>query len=420
MHLALVGTNHKQSPLKVRERLAITGDDLPGTLQRLHHTEGIRECLIISTCNRTEVIAVFDPQTFHSQKIVDFLARESQLPLEELKEYIYCYLNKEAVQHLFEVACGADSMILGETQIFGQVKDGYNAAVAAETTGPLLHKLMHTTFHVAKRIRTQTSIGEGTLSVSQIACDLAEKIFAHLSRQTVLLIGAGENAELAARIMWDRGVTHMVIANRTRERAETIAKQLNAVVASFDDLPQALHGADIVITSTSAARPILTAEVVQPVLARRHRPLFIIDMAVPRDVDPQVNELEDVFVYDIDELGRQVEANQAHRQAERLRCCHMIEADTQKFMEWYASFKATPTIKEIQQQVENIRLGEMESLRDRLTPEDLALVDMATKRMASKILAPSILHVKDAAKKPDSKKVIDFIRNILGLHREIT
>ncbi|MHA1570045.1 MAG: glutamyl-tRNA reductase [Alphaproteobacteria bacterium] len=420
MHLALVGTNHKQSPLNVRERLAITGDDLPGALQRLRRTEGIRECLIISTCNRTEVVAVFDPQTFHSQKLADFMARESRLPHEELQDYLYRYLNKEAVQHLFEVACGADSMILGETQVFGQVKDGYSAAVAAETAGPLLHKLMHTTFRVTKRLRSQTSIGEGTLSVSQIACDLAEKIFAHLSRQSVLLIGAGENAEMAARLLRERGVTQMVIANRTPERAAAMAKNLSASSVPFDDLSQALEEADIVIASTGAKQPILTLERIQPVLARRRKPLFIIDMAVPRDVDPQVNELEGVFVYDIDELGRQVEVNQRQRQTERQRCCQMIETETEKFMEWYASFKATPTIKEIQQQVENIRLGELEALRDQLTPEDLALVDTATKRMTSKILAPSILHVKDAAKKPDSKKVIDIIRNILGLHGEIT
>jgi glutamyl-tRNA reductase len=417
MHLALIGANYRSSSLNIRECMAIAPEKLAGALERLRRIDGVEECLLLSTCNRTEAVVFFATGELEPDRIIAYLAQESGLDEATLRPALYGHVNEAAVAHLFEVASGLDSMVLGETQILGQVKTAYSAAVAAGATGPRLNRLMHIAFRVAKRIRTETDIGKGTLSVSQAACDLAAKIFSDLRARAVLLIGAGEVAELAAQILRERGVARLTIANRTRERAEALAAQLGgASIAPFEKLLDAVAQADIVIASVGAPEPILRTADLRPLVARRRSPLFMIDLAVPRNIEPSANDLEGVFVYDIDELGRQVEANQARREAERARCRAMIEAGTAAFREWSAHFKVSPTIKELQQQLEGLRAAEIERLRDNLEPAQYVLVEDATRRLMTKILAHPILHVKDAAKSEDAGKVIAFIRDILGLH----
>lgn len=402
----------------MRERLALGGDVLSGALDRLHGCEGVEQCLILSTCNRTEVMAIFEQQEFRPGVLLDFLAREGGYVDGDLREVSYSHLNRDAVSHLFQVASGLDSMVLGETQILGQVKQAFGSAVEMETTGALLNRLMHATFTAAKRVRTESGINEGTLSVSQVACDLAAKIFSNLSERTVLLVGAGETAELTARILRERGVCRMMIANRTVSRAETLARCMDARVVPLSDLGSALEEADIVISSTASPEPLLTREMLEPVLGRRSRPMLIVDLAVPRDVESAVQKLDGAFVYDMDDLGRQVEINQHRREARRGECRSIIEEEVESFMQWHATFKVEPTIKELQQRLEEIRLREMSSLREQLSPEDLILVDEATRHMMKKVLVHPILHVKDAATRPDSGKVIGLIRDILGLKGE--
>ncbi len=418
MRLVLVGTNHMRSPMEFRESLSLSAEALPGALRDLYRIDGVGECLILSTCNRTEVVALFEAHSHQPGRIIDFLAKLSGYSKDKVKEYTYNYMNEETVRHVFRVAGGLNSMVLGETQILGQVKDAYRAAVDAKTAGPVINKLMHTCFQSAKRVRTQTAIGEGTLSVAKVACDLAEKIYEDLAERRVLIIGAGENAELTARILRKKKVRQIRIANRTRTRAEKLARVFDAEVGDFQNLVEELQKADVVISSTAAETLILGVDDIRQVLVDRDRPLFLVDLAIPRDIDPAVASLEGVLLYDIDELGDLVAANKKKRQEECERAEEIVAEDTHAFMEWHSQFKVTPTIKELQQRVERIRRKEIEGLRDLLDDEALEAVDAATQRMARRMLAHPIICVKDVATKPDSGKMIDFFQDVFGLEKE--
>ncbi|MDP8255797.1 MAG: glutamyl-tRNA reductase [Candidatus Alcyoniella australis] len=418
VRVALVGANHRCSSLGVREQLAFPSPRLGDALRALHACDEIAECLILSTCNRTELLAAFKPELFNAQRLSSFLAEQSGLAQLQVCDSTYTYLNGQAVSHLFEVASGLDSMVLGETQILGQLKDAYRAAVEAQTTGPLLNKLMHITFRVAKRVRSETGIGRGSLSVSQVACDLAAKIFLHLEQCRVLLIGAGENAELAARILRDRGVQRLTILNRTLQRAQELANRLDAEAGDLQQLDAALCETDIVISSTGSPQPLLGCEQIARASAKRRRPLFLIDMAVPRDIEPGVESIEGVFLYDIDDLGRQVEANLATRKDERRHAMQLIASDTERFAQWHMQFKVTPTIKQLQQTLESIRMDELEKIGAQLSPEVMELVDGTTRRMTKRMLAHPILHVKNAARQPNAAKLIQLVREIMGLPEE--
>ena len=417
MRLILVGTNHMRSPMEFRERLSFSGDKLNEALRDLYWVEGVGECLILSTCNRTEFLALFEAHSYKPGRIIDFVAELSGYSPEKVKEYTYYHKNEETARHIFRVAGGLNSMVLGETQILGQVKDAYRAAVKAKTSGPVLNKLMHTCFQTAKRVRSETAIGEGTLSVAKVACDLAEKVYEDLADRRVLIIGAGENSELTARILRKKNVRRIRIANRTRERAERLAKQFDAEVGDFGNLIGELKDADIIISSTAAQDYILSVDDVRQVTKDRDRPLFLVDLAVPRDFDPKISSIEGVLLYDIDELGELVAANRKKREAECEKAEEIIAEDTKRFMEWHSQFKVTPTIKELQQRIERIRRKEVEGLRSILDDEAWEQVNAATLRMARRMLAHPIICVKDVATKPDSGKMIDFIHDVFGLEK---
>jgi glutamyl-tRNA reductase len=418
MFLGVVGLNHKTAPVAVRERLAFAGDALLGLLSRLASIRGIGECCVLSTCNRTEFYLAPEDGNVWSRD--DLLARLDELPdlrVPEFAPYLYVLTDGDAVEHLFAVTSGLDSMVVGETQIACQVKDAFSAACDVKSNGALLNRLFHQALETGKKVRSQTKISEGSLSVSLLACDLARKIFSKLSDKTALLVGAGETAELTARHLKDRGVGKILVANRTLAKAEALAKEFGGEAVALDDLPRRLADADVVIAQTSATDPVVRADDVRRALAHRHgRSIFLIDLGVPRDVDPAVSGLSDVFLYDLDDLGKMVEENRRLRAEEMERARKIVEGDARRYEAWTRERLASPTIAELQAVVEEIRKGELARLEGRLSPEDMEAIHRATRAMMAKVLSHPIMHLKDATTKSETAKLIDHIRDILGLH----
>lgn len=420
MFLGMIGISHKTAPVKVRERLAFDGDALYDLLSRLSGINGVRECCVLSTCNRTEFYLVPDRDNDWSQPdLVKVLDAEPKLGLNDLEPYLYVKVDGAAVNHLFEVTAGMDSMVVGETQIACQVKDAFTAAVDQNTNGTILNRLFHQAMETGKKVRSQTQIGEGSLSVSALACDLTKKIFSRLEDKTALLIGAGETAELTARHLLDRGIGRIVVANRTLEKAEQLTARLGGRAVSLDKLEETLTEVDVVVTSTSTTEPLLTLKLVQKaVLGRKRRPLFLIDLGVPRDVDARVDEIPEVFRYDMDDLQRMVSENRRLRAEEIDQARELVQKDAQRFLDWTRERHATPTIVQLQQLFEHTRRRELERLEGKLSPTEMEAVNTATQAMMKKILSHPIMHLKDAAKKDESSRLIQTIRDILGLHEE--
>lgn len=418
MHLAVVGLNHKTASVNIREKVAFTPEDVERALSSLSAQDCICESLILSTCNRTEIYTVFTEGCFDPDVLREFVAEFNEVNSEELNPHLYQLANQEAVEHLFRVISGLDSMVIGENQIASQAKQAYRYATIVKATGPILNKLFHIGFRVGKKVRTQTGIGTGSLSVSQVACDLAEKIFKHLSERSVLLVGAGENGELTAKTLKQRGVTDLLITNRTYEKAVTLAEKMYAEPIRFSELGNALAKVDIVISSTGASEAVLTHDIVEAAVAKRHLPLFMIDVAIPRDIDPTVDDLDNVFLYDMDALANIVSKSKDRRSEEAHKAKRIIADEVARFMQWHMGQKATPTILELQDTVETIRRGEMEKLRGRLDEKTFQLFEEATRAMMSKVLHPQITSLRKVAQKGDQGGILRTIRKALGLGEE--
>jgi glutamyl-tRNA reductase len=341
--ILLVGVNHTSAPLAIREKLALTGG-YEEPLRRLAAIPGCREYYLLSTCNRVELLLVAEPSPQLEDDLINFLFG-GQVPPEKCREYIYIYHDEQAVHHLFMVASSLDSMIIGEAQILGQLKEAYRHASRQQSTGPLLNRLLHKSFSVAKRVRSETGIGSSAVSISYAAVQLAKKIFGGLHDKKVLLVGAGEMAELAAEHLVGQGVDEVVVANRTLSRAVELAKRFNGTAVSLEELVLQLERVDIMISSTGASGIILHRDQVRPVMrVRRNKPLFFIDIAVPRDLDPGLNDLENVFVYDIDDLTSVVELNKSEREKEAVKAGRIVSEEVLKFQSWYKGMEVTPTI----------------------------------------------------------------------------
>jgi glutamyl-tRNA reductase len=404
--------------VEIREKVAFTADRIAHALSSLQAQSCISECLILSTCNRTEIYTVFNEGCFEPDVLRHFVAEHNDLCCDDVAPYLYQLANRQAVEHLFRVVGGLDSMVIGENQIAAQVKEAYRYATTVKTTGPILNKLFHIAFRVSKKIRTQTGIGAGSLSVAQVACDLAEKIFKHLSERSVLLIGAGENSELTAKNLQGRGAKRLFITNRTGEKAEALAKRIGAKAVPYEDLVDTLGKVDIVITSTGAAEAIIRQEQIASVVSKRQVPLFMIDMAIPRDIDPDVDELDNVFLYDMDALQQIVEESLKRRSVEAHKAKRIVDDEVEKFVAWHQGEKATPTIVEMQELFEQVRRAELEKIRDDLSSEQFEKIDGATKAMMNKVLYAPIHQLRKAAKKGDDRGLIKTIRSVLGLSEE--
>ena len=351
MQLVTYGINHTTAPVKIREQIAFNADNLPAALASLQQWPGIVEAVIISTCNRTEIYCRTTDE--YDSNIDIWLHQFHQQAEQSLNQYIYQHNDNHAIQHLFRVACGLDSMVLGEPQILGQIKTAYSQALNANTIGKTLGRLFQHTFTVAKQVRTDTEIGNSPVSVAFAAVSLAKQIFSNLTDSTALLIGAGETIELAARHLSDNGIGRIIIANRTIERAHSLAEQVNGYAISLSEIPSHLAEADIVVSSTASQLPILGKGSVERALKqRKHRPMFMVDIAVPRDIEAEVADMEDVYLYCVDDLHEIIEENIQSRRDAAEQAEEIIETQVDNFIAWIRTQDAVPVIRAIRENAE--------------------------------------------------------------------
>ena len=418
--LVLVGVNHTTAPIEVRERLAIPAARLPDAIRSLAHQPVIREAVILSTCNRVEFITCQDPGHIGADlSLLRFLHEYFAIPADTVEPHLYEFRDREAIRHLFRVASSLDSMVVGEPQILGQVKESYTVAREVGAVATTLEPLLQRAFSVAKRVRTETQIGSSSVSIASVAVDLARKIFGSLQGKTVLLVGAGKMSELAARHLIQQGATSILITNRTHEKAALIAGQISeqisvhsannpaalactAEVIPFEQLHAQAGRADIVITSTGAEGQIFTRAHGQQFLSqRRNRPMFFIDIAVPRDVDPKMNQVEGCFVYDIDDLQQVAAAHLADRGRESAAAESIVASEVEKYREHLQTREAVPAIVALQQSAESLRQAELARTNAKLaasaaplTPAQQAAVDALTRSLTAKLLHPQIVDLR--------------------------
>lgn len=354
MTILTLGLNHNTAPVAIRERLAFPAERLRPALGQLVRLPEVEEVAILSTCNRTEFYC--GTANADLDKIVDWIAREQRLKREEFHPYLYAHTDEDTIRHMFRVACGLDSMILGEPQILGQMKTAYQTAAEAGTLGKTLSKLFHHTFSAAKKVRTDTAIGSSPVSVAFAAVRLAQRIFDTLKEQTAVLIGAGETIELTARHLHEQGIGEIIIANRTIERAHALAAQFNGFAIALSELPKHLAKADILVSSTASQLPILGKGSVESALkARKHKPMFMVDLAVPRDIEPEVGQLSDVYLYTVDDLRNTVEEGIRSRQEAAKQAEEIIDTEVDHFLAWMRSQGATMTLLDFRTQAEALR-----------------------------------------------------------------
>ena len=418
-NLILVGVNHKTTPVEIREKLAFTKGKIEESVDRLLNFPDIIEHTILSTCNRVEIYARANGQNSAIQSIKQFICDFHGLSAVQLEEHFYSYSNEAAIEHLFRVSSSLDSMILGEAQILGQVKDAYSLAKDLRSTGLVLNQLFEKAFSIAKKVREETGIAERSVSISSAAVELAQKIFDDLENHTVMLVGTGEMAELAAKHLISYGVKTVYVTSRTYERAANLARTLNGSALDFEAFKNELYRADIVITSTSASSFIITKDMVEKAIQeRKNKPIFFIDIAVPRDIEPDVNDLENVYLYDIDDLHVVVSANMKEREKESENAMHLISQEVNKFNNWLGTLDAVPTIVEIRKRVENIGNQEMERTLKKiphLSEEDKKIIYQMKNSMINKILHKPTIKLKQKTQSEDGHIYLKAIRHLFHL-----
>jgi glutamyl-tRNA reductase len=419
--IVVVGVSHRTAPLEVREALAFPKDHLPEALARAREEANLEEAMILSTCNRVEVYG--RPRTADgdaTRNVLDFLARYHGRPA--LGEAAYRLAGDEAVRHAFRVAASLESMVVGEPQILGQVKEAYQAAEGAGTLGSTLNALRNRSLAAAKRARSETGIGKNAVSISHVAVELARKIFGELKDKNVLLVGAGKMSQLAARHLVRSGARATVLGGRTFEKASELAAALGGKAAPFESLRDELATADIVISGTGAAGLVIRQEDVEAARAARSgrhgRPLFLIDIAVPRDVEPSVARLGGVFLYDLDDLRAVADANLRERRKEAAAAEALIDREVGEFLDWFRARDAVPVLVALRARAEEIRRAELEKARRRmghLTPEQEQAIDAATTAIVNKLLHSPMIHLKEAARNGHEPEQVGLIRKLLGL-----
>ena len=420
--IVLIGLNHKTAPVEIRERFNVVCVDTSGPLADLARLRSLRESFYLSTCNRMEVLFTTPTLDEGISAVVGLLASIYGQTGAALKPYLYTYIDQDAVKHLFRVACSLDSMVVGEPQILGQIKDSYRQATEVKTSGVILNRLLHKSFSVAKRVRTETRIGSNAVSISYAAVELAKKIFGELKGKIALLIGAGEMAELAAEHLLANGVERIVVANRTLERALVLARRFNGSTVPWEELVEELKQIDIIISSTGSPEPILTGEQVKKRMrARRNRPLFFIDIAVPRDIDPKVNRIDNVYLYNIDDLQGIVEINRAERLKEAARAEHIIAAEALRFDAWLRTLEVVPTIVSLREKAEQIREAEVHKTLSQLgslSGEQIEAIQVLTQSVVNKMLHDPILFLKRTSTRSRKDFYLDVTRKLFHLDED--
>ena len=415
MQLALVGLSHKTAPVEIRERLAFSSDGVRTALTALTGRQQVNEAIILSTCNRVEVVA----QSADDDTIREFLCEFHQIPHDSVSKHLYSFRNADAIRHVFRVTSSLDSMVIGEPQILGQVKEAFRIATDAGTVGMHLTALMNRAFAVAKKVRTETGISQSAVSVSYAAVELARKIFGDLFGKTVMIIGASKMGELAAKHLRRAGASSVLVTNRTFERAVEMAKVFEGAAVPFEHFSDHMAGADIVITSTGAPHFIIGRNLAEQVIHRRkNKPMFFIDIAVPRDIDPAVNEIDNAFLYDIDDLQQVIDANLKERLKEAMRAEEIVDHEVEAFCLRMQAREIAPTIVELREGLEKLRRDEIERNRRHLkdlSPEQQAAVDQITRSLVNKILHPPIEQLKQMANDPQGPDLADLIRKIFNI-----
>jgi glutamyl-tRNA reductase len=418
VHLFLLGVSHRTAPVELRERLDFSSRDVGAAVEALATRSSAAESVVLSTCNRSEIYVASTAPLQAREEIVRFLMDYHQLPAETFAPHLFSYSDAEATRHLFRVAAGLDSMVVGEPQILGQVKDAFQAASERRCTGPVLSKLFNWSFSVGKRVRTETALGEGAVSISFAAVALARKIFGRLEGRRVLVVGAGEISTLTAQHLRSHGVGEMIITSRTAAHADALAAVVGARAVPWEELDSALATADIVVTATGSQRPIITRAQVEAVTGRRRRdPLFVIDVAVPRDVEATVGDIEQVFLYNVDDLQSVVQENISRRAAEIARAEAIVAEEVAKFTAWQRSRGAIPTVVALRERFDAIRKAELQRLEPRLSglpPEARALFDQISRLIVEKLLLEPTEQLKAL---PDEETQVMYTEAVNRLFR---
>lgn len=415
MAILTFGINHKTAPVDIRERVAFPEGRLPDALQGLARDADVQEAAILSTCNRTEVYCGLERTD--ATPVIDWLCHYHDLRPRALEPYLYTYPDRSAVRHIFRVASGLDSMVLGEPQILGQMKYAYGQARGAGTLGSTLDRLFQYTFRVAKQVRTDTAIGSSPVSVAFAAVRLAQQIFGDLSGQTAMLVGAGETIELVARHLRENQIGELLIANRTRSRAQGLAHDFGGKALSLADLPEALNQADILITSTGSTLPILGKGTVERALkARRRRPIFMVDIAVPRDIEPEVGSLSDIYLYTVDDLSEMIDAGLETREAAALQAEEIIEQEMSHFMGWLQAREAIPAIREYRDRAESYKAEVLHRARRRLRAGDdpEQVMEALAHSLTNKLLHEPSVQMREASRE-GRRELLEAARELLNL-----
>jgi glutamyl-tRNA reductase len=416
MYLIVLGINHRTAPVEVRGQVAFPPEQLARALAELTALAGIHEAAIVSTCNRTEVYCTRDDTT--DATLTDWLCRFHQLDPDSLLPHLYSYQQADAVRHVLRVAAGLDSMILGEPQILGQMKDAYQHSLQANSIDTLVNRLFQHTFSVAKQIRTDTAIGASPVSVAFAAVSLARQIFGKLEDQTTLLIGAGETIELTARHLHDQGIGKIIIANRTVSRAHELAAQFNGYGIGLDEISTHLEEADIVISSTASTEPLISREQMQSVLKKRkHRPVYMVDIAVPQDIAADVAELDDIYLYTVDDLQQVIEENLRSREEAALQAEEIIDDQVERFMAWLHSLDAVPTVRAYREHAESLGATAIEKARRQLQkgipPEEV--IETLTRDLVRKLSHNPSVNLRNAAAEGETG-LLEAVRKLSQLN----
>lgn len=419
MNIVVVGLSHKTATVEIREKVAFSPTRMEEPLTQLVSIPDITEGLIVSTCNRVEIYAVTRDIAAGIARIKRFLADYHGLDMEMLESHLYAYHGEEAIRHVFRVASSLDSMVVGEPQILGQIKSAYGYAAEYRSSGIILNRFLHKAFSVAKRVRTETKIASSAVSVAFAAVELARKIFNDLSDKTVMLIGAGEMCELAAKHFLNNGVRGLMVTNRTYERAVKLAEEFAGRAVPFDDLLDQLHRADIILSSTGAPHTIIGARDLDEVMRRRkHRPMFFIDIAIPRDIDPAVNDLDNVYLYTVDDLQEVVQANLAQRAEEARKAEGIVDQEIGQFHKWLSSLEVTPTIVALRRKFDEIRRGEVEKTlagwKD-APPDAAKRLEICTTAIMNKLLHPPTAILKKGGQGGRTGLYVDALRTMYDL-----
>jgi glutamyl-tRNA reductase len=417
--LILVGLSHHTAPLDVRERLAIDGEQLTDSLRALCG-RGLTEAMLVSTCNRVELYATAESPQSAVRTVREYWSE--QVGVGDISTHLYEHTGPAVARHAFRVASSLDSLVVGEPQILGQVKDAFTLAHGAGTVGALLGRCMSRAFAVAKRVRTETGIAAGAVSVSSIACDLAKSIFGELTGRRVVLVGAGEMSEGAAKALSQQG-TLLTVVNRNQDRARAVAEACGGEAREWDQLSQELVNADVVITSTASPRYVITRELMQGVIkSRRHRPLFLIDIAVPRDVDPRVENMDNVFLFDIDDLEQVAAKNIAARKREADQAERIVEEEVALFETWQRSLGLTPTLVALRERVRSVVTSELERTMPRLksvSPAEKKSLELMCEAIVNKLLHTPLTQLRKSREEPDGDQLVTSVRKLFALDEEV-